>query len=260
MAFFGELNQAWIRAMLILIFLVPFGFLTKKFKMIKAKDLIWFILIAAAGGLNHAPYFYGFEHLPVGTATLLFYMMLTIGAYILGKLFFEEKMTKVKYFSLILAVIGLNIIYRFSLTGSQIIPAIATMFSGFLGACAVVFSKKLSSYYTETQILTVLFSDMVIINLAICFIFKENVPVISFSTAWLAEAAYASTMLIANTAVIEGFKYLEPSIGSLIGLLEVIFCCYLWSDFFQRYHDYSINHWQSNNYQFCRNAEYSKIS
>ena len=35
--------------------------------------------------------------------------------------------------------------------------------------------------------------------------------------------AYALSYLIANAAVIVGFKYLLPTIGSLIGLVEILF-------------------------------------
>lgn len=43
------------------------------------------------------------------------------------------------------------------------------------------------------------------------------------SASWLGQFAYAVSMLVANFAAIEGFKYLEGSIGSLIGLAEILF-------------------------------------
>ncbi|NMC35987.1 DMT family transporter [Candidatus Beckwithbacteria bacterium] len=218
---FGEFNQAWIRALILLFILLPFGFLTRTFTKIKSKDLSWFVLIALAGGLNQAPYFYGFEHLPIGTATLLFYLMLTVGAYLIGKLFFNEKITILKYISLLLAIIGLFIIYQFSLNAGQIIPALASMVSGLLGACVVVFSKKLSSNYSETQILTGIFIAMFLINLSISCLLGEHFPSLQV-VAWFGEIGYTIAMVIANIAVIAGFRYLEPSIGGIIGLLEVI--------------------------------------
>ena len=99
---FQEFNQAWIRGLLLIFILIPFGIWQKKFKKIAKRDIKWFIVIALSGGLNQAPYFYGFKHLPVGTATLLFYTMLTIGAYLIGKFFFKEKIAWIKYFSLFL--------------------------------------------------------------------------------------------------------------------------------------------------------------
>jgi len=220
---FGEFNQAWIRALLLLMVLIPFGILTKKFKKIKKQDYIWFLVISLSGGLNQAPYFFGFKHLPVGTATLLFYLMLTIGAYVIGKFFFKEKITLIKYFSLGLTIIGLGVIYKFTLTPKQILPAIYTAISGLLGASAVVFSKKISSNYSETQILSSIFVGMLLCNILLSSLFREITPIFNLSAPWIAQICYAITMLIANIAVVAGFKHLEPSIGGIIGLLEVIF-------------------------------------
>lgn len=162
---FGPYNQAWTRALLLLLVLIPFGIMTKQFRKVEKKDWIWFFVVSFSGALNQAPYYFGFEHLPVGTATLLFYMMLVLGAFIIGKLFFKEQLTPVKYISLVFALVGLCIIYRFGLTVDQLIPAIFTMIAGLMGASIVVFSKKLSSRYSETQILTYLFIAMLFSNL-----------------------------------------------------------------------------------------------
>jgi len=59
-------------------------------KKIEKKDWKWFLIIATAGGLNQAPYFLGFEHLTIGTATMLFYAALVVGGYILGKIFLRR--------------------------------------------------------------------------------------------------------------------------------------------------------------------------
>lgn len=231
--FFGEFNQAWIRALILVLVLTGYGLAASKFqadksktshfKPIKKQDLPWFIVISLCGGLNQAPYFFGMEHLPVGTAVLLFYLMLTIGAYLIGKIFFNEKITPVKLTSLFLALIGLLIIYRFSLTASQLLPAGLMSLAGLMGAGVVVFSKKISSSYSETQILTSVFATMFLINLPLSLLLGETIPSLTAATAWLGQAGYTSAMLIANAAVVAGFKHLDPSVGGVLGLLEVVF-------------------------------------
>lgn len=232
---FTEFNQAWTRALLLLIILIPFGILTRSFKKIKPKDFVWFAAVSLAGGLNQAPYFYGFKHLSIGTSTLLFYLMLIIGAYIIGKFFFNEKITSIKYFSLALAIIGLFVIYKFSLASDQILPAISTMIAGLMGSGIIVFSKKISSNYSETQILSSIFLTMLIGNLIFSFLFKEALPQVNLNLPWFAQFSYTLAMLIANALAIAGFKYLEPSIGSLIGLLEVIFAAFFGIIFFEEH-------------------------
>src|SRR6185437_4394631 len=154
---FGEFTQAWTRGFILAVTLIIFGMVTKKFKKVHMKDIKWFAVIAFAGGLNQAPYFYGFQHVAVGTATLLFYIMLVLGTYVFGMLFFQEKLTLSKAAAFCLAVGGLSILYQFIITREQILPALATMLAGILGACGVVFSKKLSHQYSETQILSTIF-------------------------------------------------------------------------------------------------------
>ena len=64
---------------------------------------------------------------------------------------------------------------------------------------------------------------MLFANFPLSLIFNESLPRLSFTQPWLAQTGYLLTMLLANIAAVSGFKYLEPSIGGLIGLLEIIF-------------------------------------
>lgn len=220
---FGEFNQAWTRALIILAVLIPFGIVNKQYKKIEKEDWVWFVIIGLAGGLNQAPYFFGFHYLDIGTATLIFYTTLTVGAYLIGKLFFNEKITPIKYLSLILAIAGMGTLYSLSLSSAQILPALSTAAAGLMGASVVVLSKKVSNKYSEVQILTSFFIVMLAANFILSAVFKENIPDLTLSSAWLAQLAYCASMVLANAAVVIGFKYLEPSIGGLIGLLEIIF-------------------------------------
>lgn len=220
--FFGEFNQAGIRGLLISIILVIIGVLGKKFKKIDKKDLLWFLLISLAGGLNQAPYFYAFEKLEVGTATMLFYASLTIGDFIWGKLFFKEKMTPIKIGSLILAMIGMGFIYGIKLSGG-IPPLFMAILAGLMGATEVVFTKKISSKYSTIQILIFIFGTMFICNTFISLFLGETIPVLTLNKAWLGQLGYTLSMLGALYSVVIGFKYLEASIAALIGLLEIVF-------------------------------------
>ena len=82
--------------------------------------------------------------------------------------------------------------------------------------------KKLSGNYNETQILTALAIVMFLGNLVLSIGYHEVFPIVQISTAWIAEVFYSLALLTANAVVIEGFKHVEPSVGGVIGLLEVI--------------------------------------
>jgi drug/metabolite transporter (DMT)-like permease len=220
---FGEFSQAWSRGLFLLILIIFANAKFKFVKPIKRKDLKWFAMIALAGGLNQAPYFYGFAHLSIGTATLLFYAALVVGGYLIGKLVFNEIFTPTKIISLILAFLGMYAIYHFTLEPNQIVAALLTVMAGFMGSIGAVLPKKLSGDYHELQIMSGYFIIMVIGNGFLAYLMNDSLPTFTLSTPWLAWLAYATALLIANMAVIEGFKTIEASIGSLIGLAEIIF-------------------------------------
>ena len=220
---FGEFSQAWTRGLILFAVIMLLNTKMRFLKKIEKKDWKWFLIIATAGGLNQAPYFLGFEHLTIGTATMLFYAALVVGGYILGKIFFKEKMTSVKILSLVIAILGMLLIYGFSLTSSQFFPASMTILAGLMGASAIILSKKLIGNYHELQIMVGYFALQVIFNWPLAWIMNDPIPVIAINPAWLGQLGYATAMILANMAVITGFKYLEASIGSLIGLAEILF-------------------------------------
>ncbi len=222
-ATFGEFSQAWTRGLFLLVVIIMLNFKFKFLKKVEKTDFPWFALIALAGGINQAPYYFGFQHLQIGTATLLFYASLVVGGYIISKVFLKEHINKTKLFSLGLSLLGMALIYRFSISSDQILAAMLTCIAGILGAMAVVLTKKLSGNYHELQIMLGYFILQVIINTPIALLNNEIVPTFANTKAWIAQLMYAISMLAANFAVIEGFKHLDGSIGSLIGLAEILF-------------------------------------
>ena len=219
---FGEFSQAWTRGLFLLILIVLINLKIRFFKPIKKKDFKWFLMIALAGGLNQAPYFFGFEHLSIGTATLLFYAALVAGGYLIGKLVFNEKFTAVKIISLVLAVLGMLSIYQLTLSTRQILPATFTIIAGLMGATAAVLPKKLSGDYPELQIMSGYFLVMIVGNGLLSLVLNDPLPAFGVNTPWLAQLGYSVALLLANLSVIEGFKHIDASVGSLVGLAEIL--------------------------------------
>lgn len=220
---FGEFSQAWTRGLALLIFVLIFNFKFKIFKPILRQDLPWLALIGLSGGINQAPYYFGFQHLSIGTATLLFYAALVVGGYLLGKIFFAEKITAIKLISLFLAISGMSFVYRFQLTPPQFLAATMTIIAGLLGSITVILPRKLQGDYPEFQVMVSYFSAQILFNGLLSLFIKDSIPQITNITPWLGQTAYAVSMLLANWAAIEGYKLYDASIGSLIGLAEIIF-------------------------------------
>lgn len=220
---FGEFSQAWTRGLALLVFVLVFNLKFKIFRPLQKRDLPWLATIGLAGGLNQAPYYFGFQHLSIGTATLLFYAALVVGGYLLGKVFFNERITAVKIVSLLLAVVGMSSIYHFQLSPSQFFAASMTIIAGLLGSITVILPRKLVGDYPEFQVMVSYFSLQIVFNGALSILYQDSLPHLSNITPWLGQFAYATSMLFANWAAIEGYKQYDASIGSLIGLAEIIF-------------------------------------
>jgi drug/metabolite transporter (DMT)-like permease len=220
---FGDYSQAWTRGLLLLLFLVPLAIWKKQLRPILPQDWKWFIAIAVSGGFNQAPYFYAFHHLNIGTATLLFYGSLTIGGYILGKGFFNERITRLKLVSLVLAILGMSYLFHFSLKVTDILPALLAVLAGSMGAIEVVLSKKISDRYSTLQILISIFLVMLIGNMSLSFFYHEALLSLTTIIPWLAQFGYIFAMLFASIFVFIGYKDVEPSVGGLIGLSEILF-------------------------------------
>lgn len=220
--YFGEFSQAWTRGLVLLIFVLIYGTYKSIFRKIPMEDWKWFGIIALCGGLNQAPYYYGFQGLGVGTGTVIFYAALLIGGYLIGSIFFKEKMGITKLASLLLAVIGIVTIYQLSLTVDQVFPALVMIMAALMGSVAAVLPKKLSGTYHELQIMMGYFIVMVVANGILAWFFGEKLPIGSSITPWLGQLGYITAMLLANVTVIEGFRHIEASVGSLIGLVEII--------------------------------------
>lgn len=219
---FGAFSQAWIRGVGLLAVIGVLLFVTGSAKKIKRADWPWFGLISLAG-LNQAPYYFGFEYLTVGTATLLFYAALVMGGYLIGKVVFNEHVTMVKVLSLVIGIVGIGVIYGFSLSATQLLPATATVLAGFMGAMSAVLPKKLSQDYSELQIMAGWVMVMIVGNLVVAWVVGDTLPDLSHHIPWLAQGGYTLAMLVANVTVIAGFKYLDATIGSLAGLTEILF-------------------------------------
>lgn len=221
---FDDYSQAWIRGILLLVILFPLGIITKQLKKIRKQDIVWFAAISIGGGFNQAPYFYAFNKLDIGTATLLFYASLTLAGYFWGKISFFEKLTAVKLLSLGLAIVGLCMIFTFSLSLQTMLPALAAVIAGFMGGTEVSLSKKISHRYSTLQTILTIFATMLLGNFLVSVALGNiTIPTLVLSGAWLGELGYTASMLLAMYFVVIGFKYIEASVGSVVGLSEILF-------------------------------------
>ena len=172
---------------------------------------------------TQAPIFYAFNHMDIGSASLLFFATMLLTMYIVGFVFLKEKLTKLKIASFILALAGLYSIFSFSLQKFTLLAASMAILNGIASGGEVSFSKKLSSAYSPLYM--TLMSWLIIIPtngfLSIAIGEKQILP--GFHIYWLWQLGYIFASLFAFWFIIAGLKYVEASVGGLISLLEVVF-------------------------------------
>jgi len=223
---FDDFFQGWTRSLIILCILAPIGILTKSFRKIKKEDFKWHALYAFPGSLVIPLYYYAFTHLSIGTATLTFYASLTITSYILGFAFFKEKVSWAKIVSLILGICGLCAIYALSVSINPTLglPLAISVLAGVCGGIEVVFTKRLSDRYSPIQLTFFLFAVSFILCLSIYLGLHHFIIVLPASPiAWTGTIMHAIASTAAFFLVVLGYKNIEPSVGGIVGLMEIVF-------------------------------------
>jgi len=220
---FGVFFQGWTRSALVLLFLIPLAIVTKNLKPIKAADWKWLLTAVGFGIATQAPLYYAFNHLDIGTATLIFYSTYLITSYIIGRFLLGEKIGVIKVISLILAFVGLTLIFGLSLAKFSIFAMLLAVVNGIASGGEVSTTKKSTQKFSSLQVSIFVWLGILITHLPLSILLGEPQIPFSFSPTWLAMFGFATAGLISFWLVVEGFKFVDASIGGLIGLLEIVF-------------------------------------
>lgn len=220
---FAPFTQAWTKGVVSLICFLIFGSATKSFVKIDKKDLKWFILVWTIGLLAIAPTFYSLVHLHIGTALFIQYAATLITSYLIGIIFLKEKLAKESLMSLVIAFVGLLLVYWGDIYFNRLIPVLAAIISGSFFSIWFSFSKKVTSKYPTSELNTLGYAFAVVTNLIIAFILGEKLNTHFASKEWLANIGYGLAGFLGSGLTIYGFKYIDAHKGSIILLSEIVF-------------------------------------
>ena len=216
---FGIFYQGWTRALLISIVLFPLLYYTKQIIPIKKSDWRWMSIFLIFTSLTQAPLFYAFNHMDIGTATLLFFVSMLLTMYVVGFGFLNEKLNKVKFTSFLIAFVGLYITFSFSLIAFSLLAASMAVLNGIASGGEVSFSKKLSGSYSPLYISWISWIIIVITNAPISFLLHEPQLLPSFNVAWLYWIGYTIASVLGFWLIIKGLKYVEDEWDGETGLM-----------------------------------------
>lgn len=220
---FGVFFQGYTRAIIILLVLTPLLYLTKKLIPVQRKDWGWLCVFGLFTSFTQAPLFYAFNHMDIGSATLIFFVSMLLTMYLMGIFFFKEKLTVTVGVAFVLACIGLYSIFSFSIAAFAVLAAALAALNGIASGGEVSSSKKLSGDYSPLYITWWSWIFVLLTNAPLSFLLGESQLAPAFDTTWMFQLGYSLASLFGFYFIIAGLKYVDASIGGLLGLLEVIF-------------------------------------
>lgn len=196
---------------------------THQWQKIAGRDWKWFILRSIAGLIGFYGSYVSFYYIPLGTAYFIFYGGVTLGGYLLGSLMFAERLTKLKLFSLILAILGLACIYSFNPFAGKVLYMLFALMAGFGTAIWNVFSKKISGHYSDTQLNAMDFLLNIFFALIMSVVLHETWVMPAANGIWVTNLLFVIMFLAVGQFMVYGFRHISAQIGSLVMLTEVLF-------------------------------------
>lgn len=229
---FGVFSQGWVRSLLVLLILVPLAYGTKQMKPVTRQGKKWLLITVLFGIGTQAPLYYAYNHMDIGTATLVFYAMFLVASYLVGRLFIGERMTLTKGFSLLLALLGLICIFGFSLAIFSLAALLLAALNGVASGGEVASTKLSSKSYSSLQIGVYVWAGIFVTHLPAALMTGEKFVMPQLNIVWLAMIAYTIIGALSTYLVFEGFKYVDAGVGGLISLVEIIVAIILGVIFF----------------------------
>jgi drug/metabolite transporter (DMT)-like permease len=203
--------------------MLPFMLKTHSFQKIKRQDWPALAVFIAFCVCTQVPIYYAFNHAPIGTVQLIFYSMFVITAYIVGRFYLDETITKIKLLSMGLAFVGLALVFGTAVFTFAPLGLGLALLNGVASGGEVSSSKKIEDKYSPSLVVFWGWVFTLVIHLPISLLIGEKQVPVAFDNAWLWLVVYSFVNAAAFWLVIVGFRYVDASIGSLIGLMEVVF-------------------------------------
>lgn len=219
----GIFYPSWIRSLLVALILTPIVLWRGEFIAFRRRDLGWLAVFLLCTSSTNFPIFYAFNHMDVGTAYLLSFVVTLLTMYVVGLLFLSERLTPVKILAFLVACVGLYLTFSFSIATFTFLAALAAVLQGIAVGGETAFSKRLSDRYTPLYLSAVGAYAGVVVTFIVGLVVGEPQFVTVPATFWAYEIIFTLVGIIGFWAVLEGLRHVEASIGGLIGLMEIVF-------------------------------------
>jgi drug/metabolite transporter (DMT)-like permease len=220
---FAPFYQSWVRGIIILLVLTPLILATKAFRRIDRRDWGGLSVYIGFTIFTQVPLYYAFNNAPIGTVQLVFYSLFVLSAYAYGRLFLGELITGVKLVAMALAFVGLAIVFGVSVLAFAPLGLVLAAANGVASGGEMSATKHISHAYSPAYLAFLSWAAVIVTHLPLSLALGEPQPIPQLSWVWLWLVIFAVVNALAFWLGIWGFKYVDASIGSLLGLTEVVF-------------------------------------
>ncbi|MCL5091096.1 MAG: DMT family transporter [Patescibacteria group bacterium] len=157
------------------------------------------------------------------TAIFAFYASALLSSFFIGKIFFKEKITSVKFFSLLLTVLGLFLLsYPFSLVNFNL-GFLFGIISGFFDTGVNVFRKLLSGKVERFVLAGMQMFVVAVVTLLLMGVINQALPVnISISTL-IVVLIFGFLLMSISFLTLVGFQNFDLNLGTIVISSELVF-------------------------------------
>jgi drug/metabolite transporter (DMT)-like permease len=149
--------------------------------------------------------------------------MFIITAYFVSRFYLGEQITRVKIFAMIFAFIGLSFVFGGAILAFAPLGLLLAALNGVASGGEMAFSKKPEAKYSAALIVFIGWVATFLTHLPISLLIGESQIMPEFNMAWFWLMAYSIVNALAFLLAVVGFRLVDASVASLIGLSEIIF-------------------------------------
>ena len=221
--FFGGYTASALRSVLVLLILVPIALFYRQLGKIDwRQNWRYFAGMVVASAFVWGPLYFAILEAGVGISLAITYAGIVSGMFIFGWLFAGERLTRDKWISIALGLVGLWLVFSPTIaSGFGWLALVAALVSGLSSAANSVIAKKMP--LNATQATVFLWFASVIANIPMAFVLREDMPSVGWHMEWVYLVIFAVASIIASWAFIKGVKLIEAGAAGVIGLLEIVF-------------------------------------
>jgi drug/metabolite transporter (DMT)-like permease len=220
---FQPFYQAWVRSIVVMMLMLPFMIASKSFRRIERADWLHVGIYLLFCVFTQVPLYYAFNNAPIGTVQLIFYSLFIITAYTVGRVYLGEQITRIKILAMVLAFVGMAVIFGASVFMFAPVGLALAALNGVASGGEISSSKRVSEKYPPSLLVFLGWMCTLVTHLPLSLLLGETQRAPQLSRPWLWLAVYSVVNAAAFWLSIVGFRQVDASIGSLIGLMEAVF-------------------------------------